>query len=203
VEGDPSSGLLPFVDKQLWGKPGEPDGRTQTYCYRLTLTNDPANRVEITKPAGFNPLWHEILIRELQLNPERPLQKIVSLTPMPNKKTDSNFLNMFGNSHDYPEGDYATRAKIEQEHKDYALGMLWVLKNDPRVPDHIREEIADWGLPKDEFQDTDHFPNQIYVREARRMIGSFVMTQHHVAKDSRLPVPKPIGMGTYAMDCHY
>lgn len=203
VEGDPSSGLLPFVDNQLWGKPGEPDNRTQTYCYRLTLTNDPSNRVEITKPEGFNPLWHEILVRELQLNPDKPLQKIVSLTPMPNKKTDSNFLNMFGNSYDYPEGDYATRAKIEQEHKDYALGMLWVLKNDPRVPEHIQQEIAEWGLPRDEFQDTDHFPNQIYVREARRMVGSFVMTEHHVAKNNREDVPKPIGLGSYAMDCHF
>ena len=203
IEGDPSSGLLPFLDSGLWGKPGDPDNRTQTYCYRLTLTNDPANRIELTKPAHFNPLWHELLIRELQLNPDRPLQKIVSLTPMPNKKTDSNFLNMFGNSYDYPEGDYATRARIEQEHKDYALGMLWVLKTDPRVPEPVRQELAEWGLAKDEFQDTDHFPYQIYVREARRMIGSFVMTEHHVAKDRTADAPKPIGIGSYAMDSHY
>ena len=122
---------------------------------------------------------------------------------MPNKKTDTNHLDFFGASYDYAEGDYKTRKDIEQLHKDYALGMLWFLGNDKRVPQHIRTEMLDWGLPKDEFLDTENFPYQIYVREARRMVGSFVMTEKNVHKDNRTLAEHPVGLGSYALDCHY
>ncbi|WP_257666472.1 FAD-dependent oxidoreductase [Parapedobacter tibetensis] len=202
IKGDSSSGLLPFVDAQLWGSEGEADKRTQAFCYRMTLTNDPENRVPIEKPAGYNPLWHEVLARFLELNPDKQLQQIITLTPMPNKKTDTNHLDFFGASFDYPEGDYATREEIAQRHRDYALGMLWFLGNDERVPEHIRTEMAAWGLPKDEFADNDHFPYQLYVRESRRMIGEYIMTEHNCLLANRVAASDPVAVGTYMLDCH-
>ena len=202
-EGNPKSGILPYITPQPWGEQGEADKRVQAYCYRMTLTNDPDNRLAIQKPKNYNPLWYEIYARMLKLEPETQLQKIITLTPMPNKKTDTNHLDFFGASYDYAEGDYKTRKDIEQLHKDYALGMLWFLGNDKRVPQHIRTEMLDWGLPKDEFLDTENFPYQIYVREARRMVGSFVMTEKNVHKDNRTLAEHPVGLGSYALDCHY
>jgi hypothetical protein len=169
----------------------------------MTLTNDPKNRIAIKKPANYNPLWYEILCRQLKANPEKMLQKIITLTPMPNKKTDTNHLDFIGASYDYAEAGYKTRAEIERSHKDYALGMLWFLGNDKRVPEHIRKEMKEWGLPKDEFTTTGNFPPQLYVREARRMIGQFVMTEKNVTKENHEPAEHSIGLGSYALDCHF
>lgn len=202
-EGNPDSGLLPYIEPRLWAEEGSADKRVQAYCYRMTLTNDPANRISIEKPASYNPLWFEVLARELRLNPDKKLQQIITLTPMPNKKTDTNKLNFFGANYDYPEGNYAIREKIAQRHKDFALGMLWFLGNDARVPEHIRGEMREWGLPKDEFVENDHFPYQLYVREARRMIGKYVMTEYNCRTDRRVVAPYSIGLGTYMLDCHH
>lgn len=203
VKGDKSSGLLPYIDKKPTAKQGEKDKKVQAYCYRLTLTDDPTNRIKIQKPDNYNPLWYEVLIRRLEQNPETPLQKIITLTPMPNRKTDTNHLDFFGASYDYAEATYEQRKEIEKLHKDYALGMLWFLEHDIRVPAQVRKEMKDWGLPKDEFQDTGNFPNHIYVREARRMIGEYVMIEQNVAKENRVEAGNSIGVGTYALDCHY
>ena len=127
-------------------------------------------------------------------------------------------------NYDYPEGDDATRARIIQDHRDYQMGMMWFLANDPRVPESVRKRVARWGLSKDEFVHNDHWPHQLYVREARRMIGQTVMTEHHCrgtlkatdsvgmgayeAEPSRSPsVPvlkatDSVGMGAYNMDSH-
>lgn len=203
LEGDAGSGLLPYIEPSLWGKEGSGDDRVQAYCYRMTLTNDPANRVTIDKPSGYNPLWYEVLARELKLHPDTMLQQLITLTPMPNRKTDTNKLNFFGASYGYPEADYTMRAKIAQMHKEYALGMLWFLGNDDRVPTHIRREMKDWGLPKDEFTDTGHFPYQLYVREARRMIGEYIMTERNCRREGNVTAPFPIALGTYMIDSHY
>ena len=200
--GDPTSGLLPFIDRALWGKPGDQDNRSQSYCYRVTLTNDPANRVPFAKPAHYNPLWHEALVRTLQLKPDTPLQKIVSLTPMPNRKTDTNHLDFVGANFDYPAATHAERARLAQLHRDYALGMLWTLAHDPRVPSAIREELAPWGWPKDEFTDHGNFPHQLYVREARRMRGTFVMKEENLRRQARVDAGHPVGIGSYALDSH-
>lgn len=200
--GDPTSGLLPFIDRALWGKPGEQDNRSQSYCYRVTLTNDPANRLPFTKPANFNPLWHEALVRSLQLKPDTPLQKIISLTPMPNRKTDTNHLDFVGANFDYPAASHQERARLAQLHRDYALGMLWTLANDERVPAAIREELQPWGWPKDEFTDNGNFPHQLYVREARRMRGAFVMKEENLRREARVDAGHSVAIGSYALDSH-
>ncbi len=203
IEGDKKSGLLPYIDKKAPSKQGAKDKKVQAYTYRMTLTDDPANRIKIEKPANYNVLWYEVLLRQIKLNPSIELQKIITLTPMPNRKTDTNHLDFFGASYDYAEANYEQRKQIEQLHKDYALGMLYFLENDSRVPEHIRKEMSDWGLPKDEFVDTQNFPNHIYVREARRMQGEYVMIEKNVTKEDRKAAEHGIGLGSYALDCHY
>lgn len=200
--GDPASGLLPFIDRALWGQPGDADNRSQSYCYRVTLTDNPANRVPFAKPANYNPLWHEALVRSLQLKPDTPLQKIVSLTPMPNRKTDTNHLDFVGANFAYPAATHAERARLAQLHRDYATGMLWTLAHDPRVPAPIREELAPWGWPKDEFTDHGNFPHQLYVREARRMRGTFVMKEENLRRAARVDAGHSVGIGSYALDSH-
>jgi len=200
--GDPTSGLLPFIDRELWGRPGEPDDRTQAYCYRLTLTNDPANRLPILKPANFNPLWHEALVRTLQLAPETPLQRIISLTPMPNRKTDTNQVNFIGANRNYQTAGYRERERLDQLHRDFAVGMLWVLANDERVPAPIRDEMKPWGWPRDEFTANGGFPHQLYVREARRMRGAFIMKEENLRRAGRVDADHSVGIGSYALDSH-
>ncbi|MEY4004242.1 MAG: hypothetical protein RLZZ221_338 [Verrucomicrobiota bacterium] len=200
--GDPTSGLLPFIDGKLWGQPGDADNRTQAYCYRMTLTNDPANRVPIEKPAGFNPLWHEVLVRTLQLAPDTPLQKIISLTPMPNRKTDTNQVNLIGGNRDYQTASHRERERLDRMHRDFAVGMLWVLANDERVPWAIREEMKPWGWPKDEFTDNGNFPHQLYIREARRMRGAFIMKEENLRREGRVDAGHTVAIGSYMLDSH-
>lgn len=195
--------LIPYVAPELYGEIGSGDNRTQAYCYRVTLTDDAENLIPIEKPERYNEKLYEIVIRRFEMEPELELKNIITFTPMPNRKTDTNHLDFFGASWDYPAGDYATRARMEQEHKDYAVGMLWCLGHNERIPERIRKEMLRWGWPKDEFVENGGFPYQIYVREARRMVGEKVMTQHNVQKQNRVPVEHSVGIGTYMMDCHY
>ncbi|GAA0540335.1 FAD-dependent oxidoreductase [Chitinophaga japonensis] len=200
-KGDPSSGILPFLEPHIPGSNGEGDHRTQAYCYRLTLTDDPDNRIAIAQPAGYQPLWYEFLARFIAMNPGIPLKNIISFTPMPNKKTDTNHADFVGANYAWPEAGYATRDSIAQMHKDYALGLLWFLGNDPRLPEAMRMEMKRWGLPKDEFTDNGHFPYQLYVREARRMVSDYVMTEKNC--NGQEPVQDAVAVATYPLDCHY
>ena len=198
------SELLPYVDAELWGEEGDADSRTQSYCYRLTLTDDPTNSTPVDCPEGYDPkLYETVFSRKIKGNPDVQLKDIITFTPMPNRKTDTNHLDFVGASYGYAEGDYAVRERMEREHRCYALGMLWFLGNDPRVPEHLRTEMKRWGLAKDEFTDTGNFPYQLYVREARRMVGKKVMTEHNVRKAYRVEAKNSVGVGSYMLDCHY
>ncbi len=207
VKGDPSSGLLPGVNPDLGGKVGDGDHRFQAYCYRMVLTDVPANRVPVSKPAGYDPVAYEILFRAIEAGQTGGFFK---LSMVPNRKTDSN--NTGGISTDWIGGNYGKdwnwatlchveRDKLAARHRDWQLGLVWTLQHHPRVPDEIRRSIAGWGLAKDEFADNGNWPYNIYVREARRMVSDFVMTENHCKH--QLPVEDPVGMGAYTLDSHH
>jgi len=202
VPGDPSSGLLPRISAEPPGVRGEGDKRVQAYCYRWCATDHPDNRIPFPKPANYDASQYELLVRVLDAGWRQTFRKFDLL---PNRKTDTNNHGPFsfdniGMNYDYPEASYERRKEIIREHRDYQQGLLWFLANDPRVPADVREEANRWGLPKDEFKDNGHWPHQIYVREARRMVGAFVMTENELTK--KKSTPDSVGMGSYTIDSH-
>ena len=202
VPGDPSSGLLPRIHAGPPGEEGSGDHRVQAYCFRMCLTTVPENRVPFAKPPAYDPLQYELLARYLQTGWDKVFRKF---DPAPNAKTDTNNHGAFstdniGMNYDYPEASYERRREIIREHEVYQKGLMYFLANNPRVPEAIRTEMSRWGLAADEFTDNGHWPHQIYVREARRMVAPFVMTELHLTRVE--PTPDPVGMGSYNMDSH-
>ena len=200
--GDPSSGLLPRISAEPPGVRGEGDKRVQAYCYRWCATDHPDNRIPFPKPANYDASQYELVVRVLDAGWRQTFHKFDLL---PNRKTDTNNHGPFsfdniGMNYDYPEASYERRREILAEHRTYQQGLLWFLANDPRVPSEVRQEANRWGLPKDEFKDNGHWPHQIYVREARRMVGAFVMTENELTK--KKPTPDSVGMGSYTIDSH-
>jgi hypothetical protein len=168
----------------------------------MCLTQVPANRVPFAKPATYDPKQYELLLRIFNAGWRETFDKF---DPIPNGKTDTNNHGPFstdniGRNWDYPEATYARRREILQEHIDYQQGWLYFIANDPRVPEDVRTAMAKWGLAKDEFTESGNWPHQMYVREARRMIGRYVMTENELLK--RRPTPEPVGMGSYGIDSH-
>jgi len=202
VPGDPTSGVLPRISTHPPGVHGEGDRKVQAYCFRLCLTDHPENRIPLPKPEGYDAGQYELLLRIFSAGWREVFDKFDRI---PNRKTDVNnhgpmsFDNL-GLNYDYPEASYERRREILREHKTYQLGWLYFIAHDPRVPREMQERMREWGLAGDEFVDNGHWPHQIYVREARRMIGSFVMTENELLK-KRL-TPDPVGMGSYSIDSH-
>lgn len=202
VPGDPKSGVVWGVSTGSPGIYGEGDKKVQAYCYRYCVTDDPDNRISFPKPDGYDPARYELLLRVFSAGWRETFTKF---DPIPNRKTDSNNHGPFstdniGMNYDYPEATYERRRTILKEHENYQKGWLYFIANDPRVPGDVQEKMRDWGLPKDEFKDNGGWPHQIYVREARRMIGRFVMTENELTR--RRPTPEPVGMGSYTIDSH-
>lgn len=215
VAGKPSSGLLPGVEKDVPDPDGAGDKRVQAYCFRMCLTDDPANRIPFTKPEGYNPRNYELLFRQLAAGELVPADKKESWqltapwinSKMPNRKTDTNNRQAFASDYiganwAWPEASYAERERIFKAHLNYQRGLMWTLANHPRVPKWIRSEVSRWGTCRDEFLDGPGggWQSQLYVREARRMVGEYVMTEHNCRGKER--APKPIAMGAYGMDSH-
>jgi hypothetical protein len=203
VKGDPKSGLLPFIDPAGPGVEGAGDQRVQAYCFRMCLTDHPDNRIPFAKPEGYEERWYELLLRNYEAG-ETGLPWINS--SMPNRKTDTNnrlgfSTDFIGQNYDYPEATYAEREAIVKRHRLYQQGLMWTLAYHPRMPEKIRAQISKWGMSKDEFTEGNGWQEQLYIREARRMVGEFVMTQNHC--QHRLPVDQPVGMGAYTMDSHH
>ena len=200
--GDAESGLLPGVHAGPPGAEGAGDHRVQAYNYRLCATDVPENRRPWPQPKGYDPLRYELLLRNFEAGDHRvPWNPIL----MPNRKTDSNnnfaiSTDNIGMNYAYPEADYQARERIVREHVTYQQGLMWTLANSPRVPEQVRRHFQTWGLAKDEFTDNDNWPHQLYVREARRMVGATVMTQHHC--QGREVVDDPVGLAAYTMDSH-
>ena len=214
---DPSSGLLPYVEPDTAEPEGAGDRRVQAYCFRMCLTDEPSNRIPFVKPEGYDPLTYELLLRNLEaIDPEtfakdsaRPWKFMPWINSrMPNRKTDTNNRTGFstdfiGQNHAWPEASYKEREKILKAHLDYQMGLMWTLANNPRVPEPIRSRVAEWGTCKDEFTDGLGlgWQSQLYVREARRMVGDYVATEHDVLR--KRTTSRPVAMAAYGMDSHH
>lgn len=202
VSDDSTSGLLYGVSAEHPGEYGEGDNKLQAYCFRMCLSNHPDNRVAFPQPDNYNPENYELLARVFASGWRETFHKF---DPVPNRKTDTNNHGPFstdfiGMNYDYPEASYERRKEIIREHEDYQKGLMYFLANDPKVPDEVREEMAQWGLAKDEFTDNGHWPHQLYIREARRMVGQYVMTEHDTFGERE--ITDPVGMGSYHLDSH-
>ena len=203
VPGDPASGLLPGVTEGPAGEEGEGDGLLQAYNLRLCLTDSLENRIPFTRPSGYDSTRYELLARLIAAQPASA--KYFIWSPMPGHKTDVNNFGGFstdfiGGNAGYLEASYAGRHKIYQAHTDYSLGLLWFMMTDPRVPSATRKELARWGLPKDEYPENGHWTPQLYVREGRRMVSDYVVTQKDC--EGLTSVPDGIAYAAYKMDSH-
>lgn len=202
-KGNPKSGLLPFINPKGPGKDGTGDKGVQAYCFRMCLTDHPENRIPFEKPSGYNESEYELLLRNYEAG-EKGFPWINS--DMPNRKTDTNNRTGFstdfiGQNYNYPEASYTEREVIVERHRNYQKGLMWTLAFHPRIPEHIRNEVSRWGMCKDEFTEGNGWQEQLYVREARRMVSDYVMTQYNceglkVAEDA-------VGLAAYGMDSHH
>jgi hypothetical protein len=220
IVGDKTSGLLFGVQPEPPGEEGAGDHRVQAYCFRLCMTDVPENRLPFPKPDDYDPKRYELLLRYLELDgtskvfPDHPDPQAIENPAlgrdpytkiMPNRKTDQNTKgaissNFVGQNYAYPDADYATREKIIDAHRSWQQGMIWTMQNDPRVPARYRDPLRNWGLPKDEFTDNEHWPHQLYIREARRMIGEYVMIEQDCTGERTCD--DSVGLGSYTMDSH-
>lgn len=222
VPGDPSSGVLPFINQQDTAREGAGDTRIQAYNFRVCMTDDPDLIIPWEKPAGFDERDYELARRWFlaekdewneQIEPAtatsplriRKFDILTQRTPGGFHKTDTNnhgavSSDFIGANHAWPDADYSERERIFQAHVAWQQGFYWFAANHPDVPGRYQEAYGRWGLSRDEYPDTGHWPHQIYVREARRMVSDYVLnendTQHRRKPDD------PIGMGSYNMDSH-
>ena len=195
--------LLPYITAEEDLAPtGTGDGKIQAYCYRLCLTNVPENRMPITQPEGYNPERYELLRRCFEVGGDK-VQAVLGIKQLPNGKSDVNAgypisLNLPGANQDYPDGTPERRKEILKEHLDWTKGLVYFVQNDPSVPENVRAKYAPWGLCKDEFTDTGGWPHQLYIREARKMKGEYILTQNDLMKHPRKS--DVIGIAGYNID---
>ncbi|CAG2119699.1 unnamed protein product, partial [Medioppia subpectinata] len=205
IPGNKSSGLLWGISDETLARQGSGDKKIQSFNYRICLTNNKTNRIDITKPDNYNPQHFQLLIRLIEKLKPKSIRGFVIQSPMPNQKTDINNYGPFSTdaiamNYEYPDGSYETRKKIVKQHEDYTKGFLYFVGHDPQVPQHLRDEMLTWGYPKDEYKDNNHWTHQLYIRESRRMSGQYLMTERNaMGKDV---VSDGIAMASYTMDSH-
>ena len=205
VPGNPASGLLPYIQSGGIEAHGSADHRVQAYNFRLCLTTVVSNQLPVTAPAGYDPADYELFTRYVQAYAPGSLTDYLRISPIPNNKADINnagFLStdLVGQNWDYPDGDDAAREAIRQAHEDYTRGLLYYLGHDTNVPANVRSNMLEYGLCRDEFRDSGGWPHQLYVREARRMVADYVMTEAH-CRGTVQPYDG-VGLGSYTMDSH-
>ena len=205
VPGDSASGLLPEITGVGLDSIGTGDRKVQAYNFRNALCDDDSLRLPIGKPDGYDPARYELLFRLIEEAGFDDLEQVIYYSRMPNGKTDWNnnggfSTDFIGHSWNWPDGAYATRDSLWEAHRAYQQGLFYALAHESRVPAPIREAMQTWGLCRDEFLDTGGWPHQLYIREARRMVGDYVMTQHNAT--GRETVEDGVGMAAYTMDSH-
>lgn len=204
IPGDSSSGLIPTIQSGELGVPGTPDIYIQGFCFRLVLTRDEDNKLPISKPSSYDPAHYEIYRRYLQTGGKlfKPHAN------RPNGKTDLGSwhdlsANLYGENWEYPIGNYNTKERIVNHHKEFTQGLIWFLQNDSSVPDQTRKEWEGWGLCKDEFTDNGGWPRRLYIRSARRLVSDYVITEFHTRRDNPMRVSDPVAISWWPPDTHH
>lgn len=201
--GDAKSGVIPTIQDEPLGTPGEGDGNIQAFCFRLCLTRSAENRIPFRKPPNFDRSHYEIYFRYVRAG-----GKLWTPTAaLPNGKTDLGSwhdlsANLYGMNREWPDGSYAIRQRIYDEHRSFTQGLLWLLANDPEMPADLRTEWQQWGLCRDEFTDNEGWPRQLYVRDGRRMVSDYVITEHHTRRTNPIPVTDPVAVAYWPTDTH-
>lgn len=219
---EPYAGVIymhPVTKRVYPGSTGEGDDRIQAYCYRLCLTNRPDLRVPPPRPASYDRREYVALLDDLQRGAltrfagQGPQPGVISYVRLPNGKVDANNNPAASVSLDLPEenaiwpnGSEADRAAFARRLRDYTLGLLWFCQNDPELPEAFRAEAQEWGLPRDEYPDAGNFPRQVYVREARRILGEYLFSAHDCICPPESDRPPShadsIAAAHFMIDCH-
>lgn len=202
--GNAASGLIATIQDEPLGPPGAGDQRIQAYCFRMCLTQNAANRIPFAKPANYDPAEYEIYRRYVAAGG-------TLWTPsagLPNGKTDLGSwhdlsANLYGMNHAYPGGSYAVRAEVYQQHLTFTQGLCWFLANDPALPAKLRNAWSQWGVTRDEFTDNGGWPRQFYVRDARRMVSDYVITEAHTREVNQTAVSDPVALAFWPPDTHH
>jgi hypothetical protein len=215
--GQASSGLIPLISNMSLGTAGTRSRMIQAYNFRLCLVKE--KPIAIQPGSDYSPTTYELVARMLaaQSKAGKPFQarqmhsggneRLLKFSALPNGKTDVNnagdvsFDFVTGGSERYADATWAERRRLWHAHEDYQRGLYYFLQTDPRVPEDIRADLALWGLASDEFIDTQGWPTQLYVREARRMVGTYVMRQSDCQNPSAT-MADSVGIGTYSLDSH-
>ena len=175
----------------LAGSTGEADNATQAYCFRFHVTNDPVKRIRIEKPAGYNRDDYRFVLEDIRAGRATRFQDIVQVYPMPNGRFELNSnhahpengvpkesLDLAEECWDWPTATPARRRAIYERYRTHNVGLIWMLQNDPEVHAALRTDALQFGWHRDEWPANGHIPRQVYVRQGRRILGDYVLTEH-------------------------
>ena len=200
LPGDPDSGLLAGITNSSADAPGRigaGDHRIQAYNFRMYLAKMP-DAIPFPKPPAYDAARYELLLRYLRAGAQ--VRDVMQLQVGDSNNNGGFSTDNIGRSDGWPNGTYAQREKIFQDHVTYQQGFMYFLANDARVPEKIYKAVSSYGLAKGNFPDTGGWPHQLYVREGRRMVSDYVMTEHNCR--SEVMAADSIGLAEYNMDSH-